>query len=210
MAENRLAIFTRPPVAGLTKTRLIPCLGADGAAQLHRHFLLHTLTSLCESDRWCTQLWGSEIHASLVELAADFDIPCYWQTGNDLGQRMYRAFESMLEQADHAVIIGTDCPFIQPDDIDAAFSALVGGKDMVLAPAADGGYVLIGLSRPRWPLFQNIDWGSGQVLGQTEARIQQLNLSCEYLPEKIDIDEPEDLQALDRHERFRAWLPTAD
>ena len=95
------------------------------------------------------------------------------------------------------VVMGTDCPFLEPNDLDRAAGVLhASDADVVIAPAFDGGYVLIGVDRPRPELFVKVDWGTGRVLDQTRARVRAARLRLVELEARRDIDRPEDLEAL--------------
>ena len=187
-----IAVFARAPVAGQTKTRLIPVLGADGAAALQRRLIERTLATACALRTARVTLWvaGEPAHPFVVEVALRFGVAIAEQHGNDLGARMQHAFEAAGAPL---VLIGTDCPQLSPDDLRTAAAALA-VHDVVIQPATDGGYVLIGLTRPQPALFESIDWGGPQVLRQTRARIAALGLRCALRPVLDDLDTPADLQ----------------
>ena len=180
---------------GRAKTRLIPALGAAGAAALHERMChaalaLATAAPLAPVQLWChpdaRQAFFSLCHAR-------YGVELHEQYGADLGARLRHAFDHALESSRYAIVIGTDCPGLTEDDLRKAFRALENGGGAVLGPASDGGYVLIGLSRPAPALFADIDWGSGRVLAQTRARLADLGLRTQELPPRHDIDRPEDL-----------------
>jgi hypothetical protein len=188
----RIAVFARAPVAGEAKTRLIPMLGADGAAALQRRLIERTLATACAVPGAQVTLWvaGDNEHPFISEVSARFGVALAAQVGNDLGARMQHAFEAAGAPL---VLIGTDCPQLAPPDLAAAASALA-ANDVVIQPATDGGYVLIGLARPQPALFESIDWGGPQVLRQTQARIATIGLRCALRPTLDDLDTPADLQ----------------
>lgn len=200
MLENCLIIFTRYPEIGMTKTRLIPVLGEAGATALHRLMVEKTL----EKMRLVTENLPGQIRVYFTggdaELMADWlgnDLIYYQQSGVDLGGRMNQAFiHEFTAGFRKIVLIGTDCPDLHGEIIQAAFENLA-NHDLVLGPAMDGGYYLIGLNAPRPSLFQNITWSSAEVYSQTRAIARRENLSVFDLPTLRDIDEPADL----------AWLP---
>lgn len=200
MLENCLIIFTRYPEIGMTKTRLIPVLGEAGATALHRLMVEKTL----EKMRLVTENLPGQIRVYFTggdaELMADWlgnDLIYDEQSGVDLGARMNWAFIHEFAQGfQKIVLIGTDCPDLNIEIIQAAFENLA-NHDLVLGPAVDGGYYLIGLNAPRPSLFQNITWSSAEVYSQTRAIARRENLSVFDLPTLRDIDEPADL----------AWLP---
>jgi len=188
----RIAVFARAPVAGEAKTRLIPLLGADGAAALQRQLIERTLATACAVPGATVTLWvaGDCAHPFIAEVAARFGIALATQVGNDLGERMQHAFEAAGAPL---VLIGTDCPQLAPPDLAAAAAALA-AHDVVIQPATDGGYVLIGLARAQPALFESIDWGGPQVLRQTQARIATIGLRCALRPTLDDLDTAADLQ----------------
>jgi uncharacterized protein len=187
-----LMIFSRYPIAGQAKTRLIPALGAAGAAQLQRQMTVQTLAMALHCQvplqiRFC----GGSQQQMQDWLGAEFDYQL--QGEGDLGDRMARSFAAGFGAGyDRIIIIGTDCPQIEPDLIQAAFSQLH-QKDLVLGVAADGGYYLIGLRQMLPEIFQNIAWSTELVLVQTLAIADRLSISYGLLKTLSDIDRPEDL-----------------
>lgn len=193
--DDCLMVFARAPVPGAAKTRLIPTLGAAGAAALHAQLSHHTLARAITARVAPVQLWCSPgpAHPFFAACRTAFGIDLHTQCEGDLGSRMAGAFDEALDSSRHAVIIGTDCPDLSREDLRQAFHALDEGRDAVLGPAEDGGYVLIGLSRPAPALFRDIDWGSGRVLSQTRKRLGELGLTWRELAPRRDVDRPEDL-----------------
>lgn len=194
--RQALLVFARAPEAGKAKTRLIPALGAAGAAALHAGLVEQTLQTVsmlgmdvqlwCHPDpqqpffRYCAERFGVSLHT---------------QRGGDLGERMAKALGTALWEYDHVVLIGTDCPTLAAGDLADAFAALAGGADAVFGPAADGGYYLVGLRQAAPTMFADIDWGSERVLAQTQARAHALGLATRLLAIHRDLDTPADLQA---------------
>jgi hypothetical protein len=197
-----IAVFARAPVAGQAKTRLIPLLGADGAAALQRRLTERTLATARAVPGARITLWvtGDAAHPFVAAAARRFGAAIVEQQGSDLGARMNHAFESAGVPL---VLIGTDCPQLSSDDLTSAAVALR-THDVVLQPATDGGYVLIGLARPQPPLFESIEWGGPQVLRQTRERIDALGLRCALRPPLPDLDTPDDL----RRALAAGWLDT--
>ncbi|WP_310426341.1 TIGR04282 family arsenosugar biosynthesis glycosyltransferase, partial [Chamaesiphon sp. VAR_48_metabat_135_sub] len=194
-SETTLIIFTRYPTPGAVKTRLIPAVGAAGAAMLHRQM---TENTLCQARKLNRRI---EIHfdGSDSQQMADWlgtDLVYQSQGAGDLGVRMDRSISSACQEGDKQVIlIGTDCPELTTEILAQAFELLL-DRDLVLGAALDGGYYLIGIRHPQPALFVDIDWGTDRVLQQTIDIAQQLNLSIGYLPKLADIDRPEDLPLL--------------
>jgi hypothetical protein len=191
IAAPAIAVFARAPVPGEAKTRLIPSLGAAGAAALQRQLIERTLRTACAVPGARVTLWvaGNVAHPFIAAAAARFGVAVAAQAGVDLGARMHHAF---VATAAPLVLIGTDCPQLAPDDLSAAAGALE-NHEVVIQPATDGGYVLIGLARPQPALFDSIAWGGPEVLRQTKARIAALGLRCALRPALDDLDTAADL-----------------
>ena len=194
--KETLIIFSRYPEPGKTKTRMIPALGAEGAANLQRRLSEYTL----KQARKLRQLREVEIavyftggNANLMSEWLRDDVNYYQQAEGNLGKKMYSAFiDSFAENNERVVIIGIDCPGVDSNVLNSAFESLQ-HNDLVLGEAADGGYYLIGLTKSIPELFQNIDWGTDRVLKQTKNIAHQLKLDTHYLTTLSDVDRPEDL-----------------
>ncbi|MBW4518550.1 MAG: TIGR04283 family arsenosugar biosynthesis glycosyltransferase [Scytolyngbya sp. HA4215-MV1] len=196
MGQSRLIIFARYPEPGQAKTRLIPALGAEGAAVLYRQMAEHLLVqvqTLQFAYPACVEVRFAGGNRDLMQRWLGKDLMYTVQGEGDLGDRMARSFQSAFHSGvHHAVTIGTDCPGLNAESMAQAFRAL-DQHDLVLGPAIDGGYYLIGLRRFIPELFQGIAWSTAAVLQQTVAIAQSLNLSIAYLPPLSDVDRPEDL-----------------
>lgn len=198
-ADASILVFAKAPLAGSVKTRLVPVLGTRGAAALHARMVRHTLRTACAAGIGRVELWcaPSVDHAFFGRCAADFGVTLAAQEGADLGARMDHAFARALMRGP-AIAIGTDCPALTVADLCDAAAALREGVHAVIAPAEDGGYVLIGLRRREPRLFSGIDWGSASVMAQTRARLAELGWTwCELAP-RWDVDRPEDMTRLAR------------
>jgi rSAM/selenodomain-associated transferase 1 len=197
-----LIVFTRYPEVGKVKTRLIPALGQEGAMVLHRQMVERTIkrarawreqSGLSPAIDSAIEVWftgGDE-----VQMAAWLgeDLGYVRQPEGDLGDRMATAFREAFEQGyGSVVIIGTDCPGIDMEVLAEGFG-LLEQQELVLGPAQDGGYYLIGLQRLVPELFRSISWSTAEVLKQTEALANSLDLTRAYLPELADVDLPKDL-----------------
>jgi rSAM/selenodomain-associated transferase 1 len=137
-------------------------------------------------------LWGAVPHPALELWSDQFALPLHLQAAGDLGQKMLHGFASALDAgADQAVLIGSDCPAMTAEYIRQACAALR-ASDLVLGPAEDGGYVLIGCKQVYAELFANIPWGSDKVLARTLEQAEQLELSVTLLATLWDVDRPED------------------
>ncbi len=198
--NSQILIFAKAPTPGLAKTRLIPALGADGAAQLYAD-MLHSKVqeieagSLCHMQCWCTPDCTHELFQAFRR---QFDLSLHLQQGEELGQRMAFAAEQALHEADSVLLIGGDAPSLMVDHLQKAISWLEGGADAVIGPAEDGGYVLLGLRSFQPELFTAMPWGTEQVLSITRQRLKQLGCHWRELPLLWDVDRPEDLARMRR------------
>jgi hypothetical protein len=195
---SRLLVFTRAPHAGRAKTRLIPQLGAQGAADFQAHLIHHCLQTvtragLCPVELWCAPSCQDPFFRNCQE---HYGVELYDQPPGELGERMHAALGSALARAESAVLIGTDIPSIGAVDLDEAFQALQQGKDAVVGPARDGGYYLVGLKQPSRRLFEGIGWGTSTVFQETVNRLQRLDMDWLCLREHSDVDTPEDYRRL--------------
>ncbi len=198
---ERLIVFTRFPDPGKTKTRLIPELGAKGAARLQRQMTEHIIaTAAMVSNRLglTIEVRHEGGNAGLLQEWLGPQFSYRPQGPGDLGRRMERAFEAAFRDSKGAtVIVGSDIPGISPDIIQQAFEGLQ-KNDLVLGPALDGGYYLIGMKKtipaetyPR--LFDGINWGTGEVLSQTLQTARESGLRFVLLESLADVDRPVDL-----------------
>ena len=190
---TRIAILSRAPLPGQTKTRLIPALGAQGAADLHHQFLRRTVRTALTAklgpvNLWCTPDKAHPAFAACQQLGP---LTLHRQSTGDLGARML----ATLAANTPTLIIGTDCPALTPEHLQQAAAAL-SDHDAVLIPAEDGGYVLIGLRQPAPAVFADMTWGCATVLEHTRQRLRDAGLSWRELPALWDVDEPADLVRL--------------
>ncbi|WP_448571842.1 TIGR04282 family arsenosugar biosynthesis glycosyltransferase [Trichothermofontia sp.] len=197
--RQTLMIFMRYPQPGRTKTRLIPVLGPEGAAQLYRGLVAQTLAQVAILQREGTiavELWFTGGTLAAMQAWLGPDLYAYRsQVVGDLGERMAAAFTATFQSgSERAVLIGTDCPDLTAAHLRAALAALA-AHDLVLGPAQDGGYYLIGLRQPVPALFTQIPWGTATVAARTLAIAARAGLSVHCLPVLADIDRPEDLRS---------------
>jgi uncharacterized protein len=198
LMKECLIIFTRYPEPGKTKTRLIPVLGAAGAAKLQQQMTEEKLAEACKLQS--SYPISIEVHFTGCnqQLIQDWLGNNIYrkQSEGDIGCRMAMAFQSAFSSGiNRVVLIGIDCPDLTTDLMAEAFQALK-SHDLVLGPAQDGGYYLIGLNQLIPQLFTGISWSTAVVLQQTQKIAQKLQLSVGYLPTLSDIDRPEDLAIL--------------
>jgi rSAM/selenodomain-associated transferase 2/rSAM/selenodomain-associated transferase 1 len=203
----KLLVFVRHPQPGETKTRLIPLLGEAGAADLQRQMTEHTLATAEAAGR----RWGFAVEIRYAGGSADrmrrwlgHGRRCRAQVGSNIGERMHNALrEALAEGCERVVIIGTDIPALSGAILARAFERLA-EHDVVLGPAADGGYYLIGAGRRCPPdalsnLFSGIAWSTGRVLAQSLERIRAGGLTHRLLETLHDVDRPRDLCIWGRH-----------
>lgn len=202
MSKDVLVIFTRYPIPGATKTRLIPALGESGAAELHRRMVEHTIGEVRQLSKETELLVEVQYTGATRELLASWlgtDLELCEQVEGDLGKRMSSAFSRHFRnQTERMLIIGTDCPQLSVKILKEAFNLLV-KHDVVIGPAYDGGYYLIGLRQPVPELFDNVPWGTAEVLSCTVDIVNRFGLSYALLEQLHDVDRPSDLKTLRKH-----------
>lgn len=189
---KRLALFARAPVPGSVKTRLSPALPPRLACDLYRGMLADSIRVLLAARVDERRLFLADDAPGSRPLLPDGvrEAP---QVGDDLGARLQHAFQVMFGAgADQAVIFGADCPWLEAPAVNRAFDALE-RVDLVLGPASDGGYTLIGLARAVPDLFRGIAWGTDRVLAETLERANAVGLSIAKLETLEDLDTPADL-----------------
>lgn len=182
-----IIVFARAPVPGQAKTRLAARLGEWRAAQLHARLTRHAVQTALAARCGPVELHATRRHAFFDTLGVALRV----QKGKDLGERMYRALNKARRPA---ILIGTDCPMLTPADLRRALRWLQGGCDVVLAPAQDGGYALIGARRVRHEFFENVRWGTAQVYEQTARNLTGYRWRA--LRRVWDVDRPADLERL--------------
>lgn len=192
--SHRLLLFTKPARPGRVKTRLIGELTAEQAAELHEAFLLDLLERLAGGDFELVLAWALEDGES----PPAGSLPWVLQEGADLGARLHRALATAAADGAGVAAIGSDHPSLGRSDVETAFAHLEAGADVVLGPAADGGYYLVALTPEavRPDLFTAIPWSTPRVLEETLARCRAHRLAVHLLPEAADVDTPEDLHRL--------------
>ena len=198
--DARLLIFAKAPVPGRVKTRLAGRLGTRGAAALYRDLLRQTLriaraARLCPIELWCAP---DARHGFFVACRREYGVRLRRQCGGDLGRRMNHALNQTLAAGHPAILIGGDCASLGAAELRTAFGLLAADHEAVLGPAADGGYVLIGLNRPSPALFRGIAWSTPTVLAATRRRLRRAGMNWAELPPGWDVDTPADLRRLRR------------
>ena len=196
--EFKLIIFAKAPVPGKTKTRLVPALGEIGAAELHQRMIQHTSKMAFDAGFANIEIrcHPDSTHPVFLEILDRHCVELNRQSGDDLGERMANALEAALCEHPYAIVIGTDAPVVDSGYISNAIEQLQSGHEIVLGPAEDGGYVLIGLSRFNRKIFSKIDWGTNRVLEQTLEKIKAEGMTVFQLPVLWDVDTPKDLDKI--------------
>ncbi len=199
---GRILLFARSPVLGKVKTRLAQSIGEEKALQVHKK-LMASVAECCVNAQLCpVELWLSEPveqDCFIAELCQRYQLALEFQRGKNLGDRMSNAVNKVLQQHEFTVIVGADCPAISVAYLEQAVSSVAiksTDKRVVIGPAEDGGYVLIGLRHSEHRLFSGIDWGSDRVWRQTKTIASQMNWSIDELPTLWDVDRFADYQRL--------------
>ncbi len=208
--ERQLIIMAKAPVAGYAKTRLIPLLGEQGAAHVQRQLIDCVITTASASsathiDVCCApsaqHAYFEALQKNIKQNTQAIRFSFSSQVDGDLGARMEAAFTTVfsaaiggVERKKHVVMIGTDCPSLQPSTIDAAFMALERAAQAVFAPAEDGGYVLIGLNSPEMSLLRHMPWSEPTLMQTTRTLCAEKNIHFIELKTHFDIDTPSDYE----------------
>lgn len=193
--QHRIIVFARTPRLGKVKTRLNKTLPLDQVLRLHERLVKHTIANAAEVSGAYVELWVDEdpSHVFFQDLLAEYPaLTVELQNPGDLGVRMSHALSQSTDERQVSVIIGSDCPAIDSYYIEASINAL-NDQDLVIGPASDGGYVLIGTKLKSLPVFEDIDWGTEQVLRQTLHLAAQSEMKVRLMAELNDIDHPFDL-----------------
>jgi uncharacterized protein len=205
MMYSKIIVFTRYPRPGKTKTRLIPLLGGKGAATLQRKLTERVVTVVKHFSESCNVPIEIRYHGGSAVLMSRWlgnDLVYRRQEGVGLGRKMHRAFQEAFEDGCAGVIlVGADVLGISVPILEASLD-LLASHDLVLGPANDGGYYLLGLREPRPEIFENISWGSSDVLTETVERAGKLGLDVGFVQALDDVDRPEDFLKLNLHGWF--------
>ena len=202
-----LQVFARAPLSGHVKTRLIPVLGAEGAARLQQrmtqNMVEEAVASAIGNVVLCCTPDGD--HNSFRLLKQQFGVELEIQQGRDVGERMAAAIGLGLQRSDAVILAGSDCPQLDQDVLLQVENALE-EHDVVMVPAEDGGYVLVAMREPLPDLFSAIEWGSSRVVLQSEQVLRSSGIQWCALEPLNDIDRPEDLKWVPEQWLSREWL----
>ena len=190
-----VAVFAKAPIAGFAKTRLIPVLGAHGAAVLQGRLIERAVETACAAAVGPVTLWTTpdESHPAFQSIATRLGIALARQAKGDLGARMLAAIAAANRPV---LVIGSDCPALTCDHLRTAADVLRGRAPAVVVPAEDGGYTLIGLRAPEPVLFADMPWGTSGVMDETRRRLRTLGLAWHEPVTLWDVDLPEDLERM--------------
>lgn len=210
--KTLLGMFVKQPIPGTVKTRLAAGVGAETAARIYSAFVedLTTIHSETADMRFLGFAPNTEPAAAWTAEVGGSAFGSWPQPEGDLGQRMQAFFEyAFTAGAERAILIGSDSPNLPPDYVENAFD-LLGENDVVIGPASDGGYYLIGQRQSARDIFKDTDWSSPQVFEQTSARVRQAGASLGLLPVWYDIDNVEDARMLWAHTAAAAYSGAGD
>jgi rSAM/selenodomain-associated transferase 1 len=194
--DTVILVYAKAPVAGKVNTRLIPEIGVQAATELqdelvHKRLSMLSTADLCDVRLMCALNSRDDC---FVRCKKKYPISLLEQTGDDLGERMLNGVIDALQDYQYCIVIGTDAPALDSSRIKQAIDILRSNTEVVYVPAEDGGYVLVGLQKPYAFLFQDISWGSSDVMQQSRNRLIENKVSFEELAVCWDIDRIEDYQ----------------
>jgi rSAM/selenodomain-associated transferase 1 len=190
-----VAVLAKAPIPGFAKTRLIPVLGAHGAAVLQGRLVERAVETACTAAIGPVTLWTTpdESHPTFQSIGARLGIMLARQDDGDLGARMLAA---ITRTNTCVLVIGSDCPALTPDHLRTAAEILRGQAHAVVIPAEDGGYALIGLRTPEPALFSDMPWSTPGVMDETRRRLGTLGLTWQEPATLWDVDLPQDLKRM--------------
>ncbi len=199
-----LGMFVKPPVPGTVKTRLAADIGNEAAAELYAAFVIDLIGKYATTgDQRVLGFGGNDPNAA-QEWATSVagNSFCPWpQPNGDLGSRIQSFFNYGCELAGHdarVVLVGSDSPNLPREYVERAF-AILEGPDVVIGPASEGGYYVIGMRGQSWPIFDAVEWSSPLVFEQTVANVEEAGRSLGLLPIWYDVDTVSDARMLGAH-----------
>ncbi len=194
--DSVVLVFAKAPVAGKVNTRLIDDIGVQAATKLQLDFIHHRLTMLAEANLCDVRLMCAPDpqHETFLLCKKQYPLTLHKQLGENLGARMFNGIADALQQYKYCIVIGTDAPALDAEKIKQAIEVLHNETEVVFVPAEDGGYVLVAMRQAYRFLFENISWGSAQVMQQSRDLLNKNNVSFKALACCWDVDELEDYQ----------------
>jgi uncharacterized protein len=199
MRANALAVMAKAPIPGSVKTRMVPPLTHEQAAELSRSLLLDQLDHLTELADVDLYVAFTPVEAkSLMEGVVPASFQCFHQRGDDLGERMYEVFAELWRRGHrNLILIGSDLPVVPLIFFRDAFKVLEReDRQLVFGPSEDGGYYLVGMNQPTPEIFDGMSWSHDQVLAQTTEKVARLGIDFGLLPGWFDLDTIKDLERL--------------
>jgi rSAM/selenodomain-associated transferase 1 len=190
-----IAVLAKAPLPAFAKTRLISVLGQGGAAASQARLIERAAETALAAGTGPVALWATpdQSHEIFQTLHKRAGVALNRQPDGDLGARMLAAIEAAQGPV---LVIGTDCPVLTAEHLQDAAEILRSGTDVVILPAEDGGYVLIGMRKPRPELFADMSWSTAGVMAETRRRLTRLGLSSQEPATLWDVDRPADLERL--------------
>ena len=194
--DSVVLLFAKAPVEGKVNTRLIADIGVSAATALQHDLIHHRLlmlnkANLCDVRLLCAP---DDRHECFVRCKQQYPISLFEQVGTDLGERMYNAIQDASRHYKFCIVIGTDAPALDGIAVQQALDALHEGAEVVFVPAEDGGYVLVGMRQAHDFLFQDVSWGSAEVMQQSRNILDNNKIIFEELATCWDVDRLEDYQ----------------
>lgn len=191
-----IIVLCKAPIAGNVKTRLMPALSAKQAMEVHITLTRRLLSWLSASKIAPILVWCSPDieHAFFQFCVTEYGVTLFEQCEGDLGAKMNQAITAGLKQFKQVVLVGCDCPSLSEEDLIMTLSDLRAGQDVVLAPAEDGGYVMIACQAANPSLFSDMHWGTDRIFQSTVDKINEMKLSFTTTPMQWDVDTIEDWQ----------------
>ena len=200
--RNTLILFAKSAQLCRVKTRMWPELSHRECLYLHRQSTQHFIRLLSSSNKFKFVLYATSSKKRDFSFS---NIEIKTQNGIDLGARMHNAIEKELHHTERVIVIGSDCLELSPAYIESAFTMLSSKQDVVLGPANDGGYALIGMRKACAALFRQMQWGSSNVLAATLQKAESLGINTHLLDPLIDVDDRNDLLELYSKNRLPPW-----
>ncbi|MEE9343074.1 MAG: TIGR04282 family arsenosugar biosynthesis glycosyltransferase [Gammaproteobacteria bacterium] len=194
--DSEIMIFTKAPEIGESKTRIAQTTGLELAASFSGRLIEHAVKTVVDASLAPVSIWVADKpdHPFIQSLISNYPLSVFPQTDGTLGDRMSNALDTRLASKHSVVLIGSDCPFINRPYLLSTLTQLKHDRDIVIGPAEDGGYVLIGLRKNDKRLFENIAWSQDSVMQQTRKQVDQCGYRLFELDMLSDIDYFEDIQ----------------
>ena len=194
LKHAKLIVFARAPVKGQVKTRLANRVGDDRALEIYRDMLDAALQEMSGCGLPVC-VYSDHPEDSYFDHWKQKGMACQQQTGEDLGERMFNALQAEKSDMTPVILMGSDCPQLSCEMIRKVVDELHHGKQVVIVPSTDGGYVLIAFAEKIYPqVFEGIRWSTAKVMQQTEEKLRSLGLSYDLLTPLLDIDDFDDYQ----------------